>query len=332
MDATSLLGAMIDSDFPRGPQHASSSVAASDGPGLGTMAAGALGVAAVGGLGYLAYRHFKGGPSAGAQPGYSPQQGYPQQGYPQQGYPQQPGYSQQGYPQQPGYSQPQGYPQPPHGPQQRGGFMGNMMGASGSLRTDGFQAPGYEYQNSGAEQPPAAPVYPPFAPPAAARPPMPIANAPVPPPPPPIFDASGAPAAPPAPTTPAAPPSAEQQAHALLLVRAMITAANADGVLDEQERAAIVGRLDAAGAGPAERAALQAELAAPKPITVLAQEALAAAKAAPEILDQVYTVSLLSISGDSEAEKAHVRMLPGLLGLSAERVLAVHRAMGAPPP
>jgi len=49
MDATSLLGSMTGSNFGRGR-----------GPGLGTVAPGAAGIAAAGGLGYLAYRHFQG--------------------------------------------------------------------------------------------------------------------------------------------------------------------------------------------------------------------------------------------------------------------------------
>jgi uncharacterized membrane protein YebE (DUF533 family) len=64
--ATGLLGTMLGSAFGKHKPSASS------GPGLGTVAAGVAGVAAVGGLSYLAYQHFAQKPGAtpgGAAPG-----------------------------------------------------------------------------------------------------------------------------------------------------------------------------------------------------------------------------------------------------------------------
>ena len=49
----------------------------------------------------------------------------------------------------------------------------------------------------------------------------------------------------------------------MLLIRAMIAAANADGEITPDERQMITGKLDQAGAGPDERAVLERELAEP---------------------------------------------------------------------
>ena len=59
---------------------------------------------------------------------------------------------------------------------------------------------------------------------------------------------------------PAATPASD---HALLLVRAMIAAALSDGTLDATERAAILGRLTAAGINADEQRFLEAELTRP---------------------------------------------------------------------
>lgn len=276
---------------------------------MGTVAAGALGVAAVGGLGYLAYKHFKGGPNQ--PPGYPQMHPGMQQGHPgmQQGQP--------GMQGSPGGFGAGGAPGMYGHQAGGGGFMGSVMGASNSLRTDGFSAPGYEHQMGGAA--PQQPVYPPFTrdqpqPPHAPAPPTNYQNLPPTPPP---YQGDGA--APPAPT-------ADQQGQALLLVRAMIAAAYADGTLDEKERTDILSRIDSAGVGPEERAAFLKELESPKPVTMLAAEVTT-----PELAEQFYIVSALSISADSEAEKAHLRMLPALLKLAPEHVAALHQKAGLPP-
>jgi uncharacterized membrane protein YebE (DUF533 family) len=168
----------------------------------------------------------------------------------------------------------------------------------------------------------------------------------VPIPPPPVFDpttgqaiASPPPAAAPAAVAPApaatapvapeaaseAAPSDEAQAAAMLLVRAMVAAANADGVIDETERAEILGRLASTGLGPDERAALAAELDRPRPVAALVAEV-----PNPEIARQFYAVSLLAIDVDNAAEKIHLRSLPAMLGLAPDAVAAIHSELGVP--
>ena len=105
----------------------------------------------------------------------------------------------------------------------------------------------------------------------------------------------------------------------------MVAAANADGVVDERERADILARLDAAGVGASERDGFVRELDSPKPITLLASEV-----DSPELAEQFYVVSVLAAGVESEAEKAHLRMLPSLLKLSPEMVDAIHKKTGLP--
>jgi len=166
------------------------------------------------------------------------------------------------------------------------------------------------------------------------------------PPPPPIFDASGAIAPPPppaverstAPATPAtpatpagavavpAPSDPAAQKGAMLLVRAMVAAAAADGTIDDKERSDILGRLAGTGVGPEEQAELAKELEHPRPLASLVAEV-----EGPEMAQQFYAVSLLAISVDNAAEKLHMRALAGMLGLSADDVARIHSELGAPP-
>ncbi len=128
-----------------------------------------------------------------------------------------------------------------------------------------------------------------------------------------------------APAPPA--PTSEQQTHALLLVRAMVSAASADGQIDDDERRAILDRLARSGATEAERTALEAEMKAPQQVTVLAAQVHS-----PELAEQFYAVSLLSMKIDTEAETGYARMLPLLLRLSDERAVAIEQKVGVSVP
>jgi uncharacterized membrane protein YebE (DUF533 family) len=268
---------------------------------LGTVAATAAGAAAVGGLGYLAYQHFQ---QKGAPQGAPPAQGW---GGPPQGAPPAQGWG--GPPQ--GAPPAQGWGAGPAGAAAAGGagvvsqFTSGLMGASGGLRTDGFSGSSYGWQ---AESAAATPQ--PAAPPAQSWGAQPAAPS----------------AAPPQPADPSTAPSPEQ-ASSLLLLRAMIAAIHADGVADATERARIVGELAELGLSAEDRAALEQEIDHPKPIALLASEVKS-----PELAEQFYTVSLLAIDVDHEAERAHLRMLPALLRLTPEVVAQVHQRLGVAPP
>jgi uncharacterized membrane protein YebE (DUF533 family) len=125
---------------------------------------------------------------------------------------------------------------------------------------------------------------------------------------------------------PAEPRHEAQEAEALLLVRAMIAAAAIDGQIDPTERQAIVAAAGRAGLQGAELAALERELASPhRPAALLGQVN------SPELAKQFYLVTLLAIDVDAPSEHAYVAGLPGMLGLSAESVQAIHQQLGRAP-
>ena len=136
---------------------------------------------------------------------------------------------------------------------------------------------------------------------------------------------SGAGAAAPAPV---APPQARELVDAdaeALVLRAMISAAKADGRIDAGEEAALMDKLGADGMDAGEKAFVEAELRTPVDVAALAAQARNPAQAA-----QVYAASLLAIEVDTEQERAYLRALADALGLSPAQAAAIHQATGAP--
>jgi uncharacterized membrane protein YebE (DUF533 family) len=131
---------------------------------------------------------------------------------------------------------------------------------------------------------------------------------------------------PPPPQQPiSAPPAPSPSAgdDALLLVRAMIAAAAADGVVDEEERAAVLDRLARAGLTDEERTLVERELTAPP-----SRETVVAGVTSPELAEQVYIVSLLAIRVDNEAERSYLPALAKDLALPGETTDRLHGALG----
>ncbi|MTD93609.1 DUF533 domain-containing protein [Hyphomicrobium sp. xq] len=118
---------------------------------------------------------------------------------------------------------------------------------------------------------------------------------------------------------PAATPASD---HALLLVRAMIAAALSDGTLDETERAAILGRLTAAGINADEQRFLEAELTRP-----LSPRELATSATTPEQRAEVYLASALAIDADTEAERAYLKYLAATLALDDQLIAHLEDAV-----
>lgn len=125
---------------------------------------------------------------------------------------------------------------------------------------------------------------------------------------------------------PAGPSTSDDYADALLLVRAMVTAANMDGQIDQNERARILERLAKSGLGAAEQQALARELDAPQP-----PYALLGQIRSREVAKQFYAVSLLAAGTDSDTEKAYIKGLPPTLGLKPEDVAELHQLLGIAP-
>jgi uncharacterized membrane protein YebE (DUF533 family) len=127
----------------------------------------------------------------------------------------------------------------------------------------------------------------------------------------------------PAPPPPAPDEDAEGQ-EALLLVRAMIAAARADGQIDATERAAIAQRLDAADLDAAARDLVLAEFA--NPITIAA---LAAAVPDPVAAAQVYAASVIAAGEASAPERAYLDKLAAALRLSPQAARAIEERLAS---
>lgn len=109
--------------------------------------------------------------------------------------------------------------------------------------------------------------------------------------------------------TPQAMPGPEQE-RAVLMIRAMIAAAKADGEIDADERAAILARLDEEGSGAEAHAFIEAEMARPLDLYEITSNVRDAAMAA-----DVYAASLLAITVDTDAERRYLDRLAARLGL-----------------
>jgi uncharacterized membrane protein YebE (DUF533 family) len=102
---------------------------------------------------------------------------------------------------------------------------------------------------------------------------------------------------------------------ALVLVRAMIAAARADGHIDDAERAKIHERLQMSGLNSDVAEFIDNELA--KPVDV--ESFVRAAKSDPQKVE-LYTASRVAINPDNRAERGYLDMLAGRLGLKDDLV------------
>ena len=116
-------------------------------------------------------------------------------------------------------------------------------------------------------------------------------------------------------------PATLDDAHAMLLIRAMIAAANADGEITPDERQRITGKLDQAGAGADERAVLERELENPRSVDQIVRDVHDQETAA-----QVYLASRIAMSPDTSAEKAYLDFLAARLEIPADRLTALNAA------
>jgi len=116
----------------------------------------------------------------------------------------------------------------------------------------------------------------------------------------------------------------QDNATAMLVLRAMIAAAACDGVVDNAERSRIIGALEGAGLDVHAAKFLDAEFA--KPATI---SELAAAANTPALAAQAYTAARIAIEPDSATEKAFLMNLAGALGLDAGLVAQIDAGAAA---
>ncbi|SFG25932.1 Uncharacterized membrane protein YebE, DUF533 family [Palleronia marisminoris] len=104
---------------------------------------------------------------------------------------------------------------------------------------------------------------------------------------------------------------------ALLLIRAMITAAYSDGSLSMDERQRIMGEIDQAGDAE-DRAVMEREIANPKPLDELLTQVND-----EETAEEFYMASRAAVDGDSEADRTYLADLQRRLNLSDAQVAEV---------
>lgn len=122
---------------------------------------------------------------------------------------------------------------------------------------------------------------------------------------------------PPAATAPAPPSGTRERADggemARRMIRVMIAAAHADGVLDEEEQQAILTRLDKADLSAEEKSFLVRELNEPWSI-----EKLCAGISEPAVARTMYMLAVSAITVDTAKERAWLDRLAGQLGINGE--------------
>lgn len=119
-------------------------------------------------------------------------------------------------------------------------------------------------------------------------------------------------------------PEAASEATALVFIRAMIAAAAADGAIDADERAAILGGLREAGFDQEANEWLAKEMASPASVETLVEGA-----ETPELAAQIYTAARIAINPDTPKEKDFLAGLAASLGLDAELVANIDAAASA---
>lgn len=118
-------------------------------------------------------------------------------------------------------------------------------------------------------------------------------------------------------------PSADQEAMAALMLRAMIQAAKSDGQLDEGEQEKLMGQMG--GDIDAQEAAfLKEEMAKPVDANALVQDT-------PQGMGpQVYAMSLLAIDLDNQNEAKYLHSLAQGFGMESAAVNDIHAQLGVP--
>ncbi|HET9068635.1 MAG TPA: tellurite resistance TerB family protein [Amaricoccus sp.] len=110
-----------------------------------------------------------------------------------------------------------------------------------------------------------------------------------------------------------------------LVLRAMISAAKADGQIDQAEMQKIIGKISTDQVTAEEKQFVLEEMGRPLDIGALAAEARNPAQAA-----QVYAASILAIDADTSEEKAYLAELARALRLAPEAVAQLHQMTGVP--
>lgn len=115
-------------------------------------------------------------------------------------------------------------------------------------------------------------------------------------------------------------PTAEQNAIAGLMLRAMIQAAKADGKIDDAEKQRLMSQLG--DLDDEDRAFIREQMAAPVDAQALAREVPRGLEA------QVYMMSLMAIDFDNRTEAEYLNSLAQAMGIDRQTVNAIHEKVG----
>jgi uncharacterized membrane protein YebE (DUF533 family) len=121
---------------------------------------------------------------------------------------------------------------------------------------------------------------------------------------------------------PEAAPTPQQEVTAGLMLRAVLQAVKCDGKLDEGEKKKLLQTLG--DASPEEIQFVNRELAAPVDVQGLAKQVPKGQE------QQIYTVSVMGIDLDSQAEAQYLANLATALGIGPREVNAIHAKLGIP--
>jgi uncharacterized membrane protein YebE (DUF533 family) len=113
-------------------------------------------------------------------------------------------------------------------------------------------------------------------------------------------------------------------ADPVLLLRAMVAAANSDGHIDAEEKARIVDQLGKLGLGAAASSLIEREVSHP-----LDPKALAALVPNEQQAVEVYALSVAVVGDQSASEKAYLSQLAAALNLAPELVAEVESQLTA---
>ena len=135
-----------------------------------------------------------------------------------------------------------------------------------------------------------------------------------------IPQAAGQELLPPPADSPFMPTESEADDRARLMLTAMISAAKADGTIDQAEQSRIFERLGSVELDAEDKAYLMDQLRAPLDLDGIVRQA-----SKPEVAAEVYAASVLAIDPDHPAEKAYLQMLAARLGLADDLVEDIRR-------
>lgn len=110
-----------------------------------------------------------------------------------------------------------------------------------------------------------------------------------------------------------------------LCLKGMLSAAKADGQIQEDEMNRILGKLEEGGITTEERQFVLSEMNKPLDLEGLIREI-----PNQQVGAQVYAASLLAITVDTESERTYMRRLATGLNLNQQTVALLHRMVGAP--